>query len=202
VEAILFAANNILNDRLNPVLECIILTMMFMLCTLARVSETLLHPYVAAHQHVMAKELFLVSCDDSSAFTDAATACLETADKYRVLELVISRTSAKNDLEGVGNNFSFRCDDSKYFNFVQRCLFDWAKRARPKADEPFFSYQSIWALKYDQLNKSFKTMICDLGFKGNVDQSSTHSLPIGGTSILAAAGMADCVIQKWEVGIL
>ena len=36
----------------------------------------------------------------------------------------------------------------------------------------------------------------DLGFKGNIAQFSTHSLRIGGASILAAAGMADCVIQK------
>ena len=140
VEAILFAQANIFNDKSNPVHDCIILAMMFLLCTLARVSEALLHPHSAVHHHVKANEiLFLVTCDDLNepVFIDASVASLDTANKYTVLELVISRTSAKNDLVGAGNNFFFRSDDSK--DFAQFCskMLRLGQTSSPLSRRPF-----------------------------------------------------------------
>jgi len=116
-----------------------------------------------------------------------------------VVELVITRDSTKTDKDGAGHNFSFPRDTDTVadaaFDLVQD-MFDWAKVAKPKQEDPFFAYRGEWALKYDQVNNTIKKVMSSLGFTTNLHQFSTHSLRIGDASLLAQAGFADCIIQK------
>ena len=64
----------------------------------------------------------------------------------------------------------------------------------PKKGHAFFSYQGQWTLSYDTLSKAIKKVARDMGLDSN--RYRTHSLRIGGASMMAAAGRPDYEIQK------
>ena len=113
------------------------------------------------------------------------------------LEIVITRTTSKTDQAGMGTNYSFRRnpDPAAAFDFVTH-MFQWTQLAKPARDAPFFSYRGEWTLAYDKYNAAIKVVMASLGFQSVLSQFSSHSIRIGGASILAAAGFSDCVIKK------
>jgi hypothetical protein len=73
-------------------------------------------------------------------------------------------------------------------------LHSWAVRARPGLDRLFFSYQNEWTLSYDTLSRAIKLVAKQMGL--NPARFRTHSLRIGGASMMAAAGRPDYEIMK------
>jgi hypothetical protein len=111
--------------------------------------------------------------------------------------------SAKNDQEGHGNRYHFGV--LQLSPVVSFCLASnmlrWATEARLQPGDPFLAYRGEgatamrpWWLSYNRLNNAIKATASLCGF--NCDLFSTHSLRIGGATILAAAGLPNHYIQK------
>jgi hypothetical protein len=119
----------------------------------------------------------------------------------KVTGISVYARSAKNDPDGVGCAIPFDKSDMRSdqsFNLIRSC-YDWAAHARPKYNAPFFSTSDGWKLTYKVMNKAIKDTAIHFGF--NPEKFSTHSLRIGGASILAAAGVPDSLIQllgRWR----
>jgi hypothetical protein len=110
--------------------------------------------------------------------------------------VVITNSRAKSDALGEGNRFHFPrqlVSGDVAFDFVE-ILFKWALRARVSSGDWFLSYRQTFRLSGEVLNQSLKKVASRLGL--NVDKYSSHSLRIGGASVLAAAGVPDYVIMK------
>ena len=78
-------------------------------------------------------------------------------------------------------------------------LFDWALGAGLSPNDPFLSYRKMWVLSYSTFQKAIKSVASSLGLDHT--RYSTHSLRIGGASVMAAAGLPDYVIQligRWK----
>ena len=73
-------------------------------------------------------------------------------------------------------------------------LHSWAVRAQPLFGQPFLSWRGEWVLSYDRLSKAIKKVASEMGL--DPTRYRTHSLRIGGASMLAAAGRPDYEIQK------
>ena len=72
----------------------------------------------------------------------------------------------------------------------------WARLA---AGDPFLSFRRQWNLSYSTLQKAIKRVAVFLGLDPNL--YSTHSLRIGGATVMAAAGLPDYIIQligRWK----
>lgn len=113
-----------------------------------------------------------------------------------VRSVVITVRSAKNDIEGEGHRFEFHSaqrSSVRAFDLVVD-LFTWAVRARPSQGHPFLSYRGEWRLSYATLSKAIKLVAQQMGL--DPSRYRTHSLRIGGASMLAAAQVPDYVIQK------
>jgi hypothetical protein len=120
-----------------------------------------------------------------------------------VTGVILSIRSGKTDQEKYGHRMPFdrvRIEDrpDQAFDLVKD-LWEWAVHAKPPADAPFFSTADGWELFYSMLNEACKDIARASGF--NPSQFSSHSLRIGGASALAAAGVADSIIQimgRWK----
>ena len=114
----------------------------------------------------------------------------------RVQSVIFTIGSAKNDMQGEGHRFEYftqATSSTRAFDIVED-MYLWARRARLKKGQPFFSYRGEWTLSYDVLSKAIKKVATDMGLDAR--RYRPHSLRIGGASMLAAAGLPDYVIQK------
>ena len=85
-------------------------------------------------------------------------------------------------------------DNARAYDFVTG-MFRWAQRAQPGLNDPFFSCKrEKWLLTSEHLNASLKHTA--MHYRLDPSRLSTHSLRIGGASMLAAAGVADSTITK------
>ena len=203
--AVKVSRQRVYNSPTNPRHLAINLAMEFQLATLARVSEVLYHPSSQQHHHILTHEIqfFILRLLPPSPiphkpyFINAFDAQSIDPAAFDVLEIIVTRTTSKTDQAGAGNNYSFKRnpDPAAAFDFVMN-MFQWAQLARPAHDAPFFSYRGDWNLTYDKYNAAIKTVMASLGFQAVLSQFSTHSIRIGGASILAAAGFSDYVIKK------
>jgi integrase len=126
------------------------------------------------------------------------------AHRHNILHLVgVSPfvRSAKNDQDGEGHRYYFPVLDTmteKVFCFATE-LFIWAQRAKPQRGDPFLTYRGSslpnprW-LDYKTFIVAIKLAAKYSGFEPN--RFGTHSLRIGGATILAAAGHPNHYIQK------
>jgi len=112
----------------------------------------------------------------------------------------INVRGAKNDVEGEGQQYYFQTaaqgeHTAAAFDIV-RVLFDWSlmTRGNMPTDMFFGSRSDRFKLQYRSFNLAIKKVAKVCGLPPH--RFSTHSLRIGGASILAAAGVPDYVIQK------
>ena len=76
-------------------------------------------------------------------------------------------------------------------------MFKFCLKASPLSDDPFISYEgksSRRFLNYSKYNSSIKSIALVCGF--DKKKFSSHSLRIGGTTLLAAADYSDSFIKK------
>ena len=116
--------------------------------------------------------------------------------------------SAKNDQDGQGHRYHFETmsiADNVSFCFASD-LFSWAQRARLHPGDPFLAFRGdpslhakhFW-LKYRHFVDCIKRAAFECGF--DPLRFSSHSLRIGGATILAAAGLPNHYIQtmgRWK----
>ena len=115
--------------------------------------------------------------------------------------MLINVRGAKNDVLGEGHRFDFPAvatNSEKAYDIAHDC-FRWAICARPLMGHPFLSFKGKWVLKYHTLSAAVKKVAVEMGF--DPSKFRTHSLRIGGASMLAAANVPDYVIQvqgRWK----
>ena len=135
--------------------------------------------------------IFVSSCDGA----------LLSYSRSNLCGVLIHNEAAKNDPEGEGYRFHYPRQVSSAdvaFDIVE-ILFDWAVEARLSAKDPFLSYRQQWVLSYSTFQKAIKEVAVHLGLDPTL--YSTHSLRIGGATVMAAAGLPDYVIQligRWK----
>ena len=113
-----------------------------------------------------------------------------------IQSVIITIRSAKNDSEGEGHRMEFpriALDATHAFDLAAD-MYSWAARAQPLFGQPFLSFRGDWVLKYDTLSKAIKRVAKEMGL--DPTRYRTHSLRIGGASMMAAAGRPDYEIQK------
>ena len=134
-------------------------------------------------------------------FVPAFDRSLSTFSRDDLCGVLIHNEAAKNDPEGEGYRFHYPRQVSSVdvaFDIVE-ILFDWAIEARLFENDPFLSYRKQWSLSYSTFQKAIKVVALSLGLDPN--RYSTHSLRIGGATVMAAAGLPDYVIQligRWK----
>jgi hypothetical protein len=108
-----------------------------------------------------------------------------------------------NDKYGLGHRFCFNRVDNPLPNQVfdiALILFEWAQLAKPKNNDPFFSWNNgSITLSSNDINLSIKSIARHFGL--NDKKFSSKSLRIGGASVLAAANVPDYIIQtmgRWK----
>ena len=113
-----------------------------------------------------------------------------------VVSAIVTVRSGKNDIEGAGNRFELpRASVSASCAYdVVADLYAWTIRAQPKLDKPFFTFRNQFTLSYDTLSAAIKKVAAEMGL--DAARFRTHSLRIGGASMMAAAGRPDYEIQK------
>ena len=203
-DCIVHSRSTVFNDPSDPVHLAINLTFEIQLITLARVCQLLLHPYDEANHHMLAKEVRFTICKINEAETQPFIIIASDAHKYNQEQYIISQImfthgSGKTDQAGSGINYAFdriNKTDGAAFDIVSDA-WEWATLAKPRPDDPFMSYRSEWCLTYDQYNNATKKVMKSLGFnEKTLQRVSTHSIRIGGASMLSAAGVPDNIIMK------
>ena len=113
-----------------------------------------------------------------------------------VVSAIVTVRGSKNDIEGEGHRFELpRSEPSDICAYdLVADLHSWAVRAQLGVDRPFFAYQNEWTLSYDTLSRAIKLVAAQMGL--NPARFRTHSLRIGGASMMAAAGRPDYEIMK------
>ena len=118
-----------------------------------------------------------------------------------VQSVLINVRGGKNDIEREGHIFEFAAvatNSERAYDIPYDC-FQWAILAQPLLGHPFLSYKGEWVLKYHTLSAAVKKVAVEMGF--DPSKFRTHSLRIGGASMLAAANVPDYVIQvqgRWK----
>ena len=118
-----------------------------------------------------------------------------------IQSVLINVHGGKNDIQGEGHRFEFptvSTNSERAYDIAYDC-FQWAIRGQPLQGHPFLSYKGEWVLKYDKLSAAVKKVAVEMGL--DPTKFRTHSLRIGGASMLAAAGVPDYVIQvqgRWK----
>lgn len=113
-----------------------------------------------------------------------------------VVSTIVTVRGGKNDVSGEGHCMEFmKAAVGKNCAYcIVTSLHSWAVRAQPLFGQPFLSWRGEWVLSYDRLSKAIKRVASEMGL--NPNRYRTHSLRIGGASMLAAAGRPDYEIQK------
>ena len=110
--------------------------------------------------------------------------------------MIVTVMGGKNDPEGEGQRYQFQSIGKsaiRAFDIVWD-LFSWAMRAQPLMGQPFLSFCNQRVLSYRVLSQAIKLVAREMGVDAR--RYRTHSLRIGGASMLAVAGVPDYVIQK------
>ena len=109
--------------------------------------------------------------------------------------------SAKNDQDGEGHQYHFDVLNvsADALFCLAKDMFVWAQAAKLRRDDPFVGFRGGSTsedcyLSYTKLLNSVKEAARQCGFDPN--RFGTHSLRIGGATILAAAGMPNHYISK------
>ena len=109
--------------------------------------------------------------------------------------------SAKNDQLGLGyiSSFPVTVITETSIYCVATDMFTWAKKARPAVGDPFLSHCATegcdpWSLPYEYYNDAIKRTARKCGFDDKL--FSSHSIRIGGATLLAAAGHPNHYIQQ------
>jgi len=140
-------------------------------------------------------------CGSTNIFVSAFDLNLLSLSRKDLCGVLINNEAAKNDPEGEGYRFHYPRQISSVevaFDIVE-ILFDWAACARLSPGDPFVSYRRKWVLSYSTFQKAIKLVARNLGLDER--RYSTHSLRIGGATLLAAAGLPDYMIQligRWK----
>jgi len=118
-----------------------------------------------------------------------------------VLSVTVTIRSAKNDAEGQGHKLHFK---KKIIGpgvafCIATNMFTWAVSAKPLASHPFLSHQgdtsgNRWFLSYKAYVNGVKKMAAFAGF--DPERFGSHSIRIGGATVLAAAGHPNHYIMK------
>ena len=160
---------------------------------LLRVSEYLPNPGKLEVDHWMrAEDVMFILVDRR--FVPAWRVHLCSWEDVR--SVVVTVRGGKNDPEGEGQRYQFQSiekSSTRAFDIVWD-LFSWAVRAQPLMGQPFLSFRGQWVLSYHVLSQAIKRVAREMGVDAR--RYRTHSLRIGGASMLAAAGVPDYVIQK------
>jgi len=184
----------------NPMEHAIVIAVMICLVLLTRKSEII----PTADDHFMREDD--VSFTIRSSVQGASDLVIKSSQAHLhqlsdLVGVVPFVRSAKNDQDGQGTRYYFptiTVGDRSEFCFATE-MFKWAQRARPIPGDPFLTYRGIllpkprW-LDYKSLLIAIKNTAISCGF--DPSRFGTHSLRIGGATILAAAGLPNHYIQK------
>jgi hypothetical protein len=117
-----------------------------------------------------------------------------------MISVHITVRSAKNDEDGEGFKYHHRRQviGGKVSMCLATDMFNYSCKAKPLNADPFFSFQvnenqRKW-LNYEKYNEFIKSIAIACGL--NSKNFSTHSLRIGGATLLAAAGHPNHYIQR------
>jgi hypothetical protein len=174
-----------------PVDQCIVTAMKAAVCCLMRQGEYIPGSPVVKHWLRSNDVMFTFRNENIKQY-----AYNVTSELSNLQSVIITITGAKNDIEGEGHRMEFptvHVDATHAFDLASD-LFKWAVRAKPSQGHAFFSYQSRWTLSYDTMSRAIKKVAREMGL--DPDRYRTHSLRIGGASMMAAAGRPDYEIQK------
>jgi len=127
----------------------------------------------------------------------ASSAWLHSSSE--VLSVTVTIRSAKNDADGQGHKLHFKKKIlGKDVAFcIASNMFAWAVEAKPLASHPFLSHHGggkRWFLSYSAYVKGVKAMAAFAGF--DPARFGSHSIRIGGATVLAAAGLPNHYIMK------
>lgn len=173
-----------------PMNNCILLAMKMVCTALMRVSEYL--PGSPGVAHWMRSEDVLFRFKDGT----VQPSWNVSGRREDLVSASLNVRSAKNDMEGEGHRLEFpkiNVDSLHAFDIVGD-LYDWAVRAQPRQGQPFLSYRGEWVLSYKTLSQAIKLVAKEMGLVPA--RFRTHSLRIGGATMMAAAGRPDYEIQK------
>ena len=167
------------------------------ICTVARASEYLRRP---GKHHYRAQDVVFTVVEGNKPVIYVPSMHVHRHKKEDVTGMTFTLVDCKNDVERIGHALPFERNNSPdcAFDFVGEC-YEWAGFARPKENKPFLSTQDGWELSYDKFNSAIKEVATAFGL--DATRYSTHSMRIGGASILAAAGVPDYIIQlagRWK----
>jgi hypothetical protein len=198
-EAIVYAIEHIYTDG-----SALSKMMMAAFCVaflcLLRSCEYIFKPANAPpHHHLRGRDIVFDAIGAGGAPMAFTSSTARFVQWDRVTGVMINIHSAKNDKEGVGNQFYFkrRQPDSKAAFDIVQLLFDCAVVTQAQDPAPFFSYRDLWALSYEQMNDAVKDVLRKMGFsKEVIKRFTTHSLRIGGASALANRNVPDYMIQR------
>ena len=165
-------------------------------CCLARRSEVLV---TADNHYIRGRDVVfqLTFPSGHTRWVPSSTAHEVAHQREYVTDAAFSFNTAKNDLEGSGNRYTFnrqRIGDPKVAFDLVIDAFDWACAARPELDDAFISYRGLWTLPYAFALAKIKLIASRRGL--DPKRYKLHSLRVGGASTLAAAGKPDHFIQK------
>jgi len=188
-------------NSVNPMEHAIVIVTMICLVLLARKSEVI----PTADDHFMREDDVSFKMRNPTQGGVDIVIRSSQAHLYELSSLVgvvPFVRSAKNDQEGQGTRYYFpvllTLSSKAEFCFATE-MFRWAQRARPLPGDPFLTYrgnllpQPRW-LDYKSLLTAVKAAAAACGF--DPTRFGTHSLRIGGATILAAAGHPNHYIQK------
>ena len=173
-----------------PINQCIITAMKIAICCLMRQGEYIPGSPVV-HHWLRSNDVVFKFKDGTRQYANNVTIALS-----ELQSVIVTVTGAKNDIEGEGHKMEFpriQLDETHAFDLAGD-LYKWAVCAKPLQGHAFFSYQGQWSLSYDTFSKAIKKVAKEMGL--DPDRYRTHSLRIGGASMMAAAGRPDYEIQK------
>lgn len=117
-----------------------------------------------------------------------------------VTSVIFVIRSAKNDQRGDSHRLCFpKRPPGTTALCICSLVWDWAIRALPSVDAPFFSYRGMWVLTRHDIDVAVKTVA--RSYKLDTRRFTPHSLRYGGASALAATGTPDYTIQitgRWK----
>jgi len=181
----------------------LVLTAMLQFSQLMRISEVL--PNSSANYHFLRSKDVQFEFSIGSFGSGEETLLIpafQISSEYSLNKLMavhIRLRSAKNDKEGVGFKYShpnITCSEKRAYNLAQM-MFKFCLIASPLSDDPFISFERKSCrrfLNYSKYNSSIKSLALVCGF--DQKKFSSHSLRIGGTTLLAAADYSDSFIKK------
>jgi len=180
----------------------LVLTAMLQFSQIMRIGEVL--PQSLGKYHFLrAKDVqFEFSCERYGNGKNTLIPAFQITTAFSLDNLIavhIRLRSAKNDTEGHGFKYThpnIKVSDKRVYNLAEM-MFKFSIKAQPLSEDPFISYESNSSrryLNYSKYNSTIKSIAKSFGF--NTVNFASHSLRIGGTTLLAAAEYPDSYIKK------